>query len=509
MVVRSTPDPRLAPDLRADMQDAGFNTEQLAARLGEVAAQALSRDEVVPALMALGEDPDRLATLIRCFLLGQAVSTADLQTALPRTGVEAAVAGGLVRLVPAEGAQIRALVDLQPQLLERDGVQTDLWFASDLPELVTGSPLETDHVLGVGQASLSLLRATVPSTGRVLDLGTGCGVQAVHAALRGAQVTATDISARALQYAAFNAALAGVTLDLRLGSLLEPVAGEQFDLVISNPPFVITPRDEQVPVYEYRDAGRTGDALVEELITSVGQVLAPGGVAQMLGNWEIHADQKWDERVGDWLRRSGLDGWVVQRDQVDAAQYVELWLRDGGTAQDRDANRWQDLYRTWMTDLGGRDVHAIGLGLVTLRRPAAQPSLCRCEELTAPVADNLGQTLAEGLAAHDRMQTITDAQLLDLHLVVAPDVTEERYLHPGEEHPEIILLRQGGGFGRAAQVGTVVAAFVGACDGELSVGSIVGALAQILDETVAQVSSQILPAARGLVLDGLLTVPSA
>ena len=61
---------------------------------------------------------------------------------------------------------------------------------------------------------------------------------------------------RALAYARFNAALAGVALDLRAGSMLEPVRGETFDLVVSNPPFVITPRGGATA--DSGDGGRTG-----------------------------------------------------------------------------------------------------------------------------------------------------------------------------------------------------------------------------------------------------------
>ncbi len=122
---------------------------------------------------------------------------------------------------------------------------------------------------------------------RALDLGTGCGLQALHAARRAGAVVATDVSRRALAFARANAALAEVALDLRLGSLLEPVSGEEFDLVVSNPPFVITPRRPgAADGYTYRDGGRVGDDLVRDLVTGVGSVLAPGGVAQLLGNWE-------------------------------------------------------------------------------------------------------------------------------------------------------------------------------------------------------------------------------
>src|SRR5690606_15502302 len=96
---------------------------------------------------------------------------------------------------------------------------------------------------------------------RVLDLGTGCGVQALHASQHSTTVVATDISTRALEFARFNTALAEVSVDLRHGSLFEPVAAEHFDLVVSNPPFVITPAAAYhagLPVMAYRDGQRHG-----------------------------------------------------------------------------------------------------------------------------------------------------------------------------------------------------------------------------------------------------------
>ena len=67
-----------------------------------------------------------------------------------------------------------------------------------------------------------------------------CGVQAFHLAghaRRGGRRPTSAIGA--CELAAFNAALNGIQLDLRRGSLFEPVADERFDLVVSNPPFVI------------------------------------------------------------------------------------------------------------------------------------------------------------------------------------------------------------------------------------------------------------------------------
>lgn len=509
-----TVEPALVTALRADLGAAGFTVPGVEDLLGPVASAALHREEPVPARLAVAATGDPRAALVRAFVLGDAVPAGALAAALPTLGLAGAEELGLV-VASGQGPDdaVRARVDLRPyEALDGAGT-VDWWIASDLGELATGGALRTDHVLGVGGASTTLAQVTVREpAGRTLDLGTGCGIQALHAARHSGAVVGTDISPRALGFARFNAALAGVDLDLRLGSMLEPVAGERFDLVVSNPPFVITPRAAaDVPTYEYRDGGRTGDAIVSELITSVGGVLAPGGVAQLLGNWEVRRGESWDERVGAWLDASGLDGWVVQRELQDPAQYAETWIRDGGTTPDRDPAAWQARYAAWLADFASRDVAGIGFGIVVLRRPADDAAgsapggrLRRLEEVTGTVRQPLGPAIGASLAAHDWLRRRDDAALAAERLRVPADVTEERYLRPGDVDPQVVLLRQGGGFGRTVQVGTALAGLVGACDGELTVGQIVGALGALLDVGADAVAADVLPEVRGLVRDGLL-----
>ncbi len=505
-------DPVLVDALRRDLGAADLSVLGVAELLGPVASGALHRDEVLPALRASAaagaEEREPLASLVRLFVLGHPVLRGALADALETLGVEGAVLLGLVE-AGGQGADdlVRPLVDLRPYASTDAAGDAQWWLASDLGESVTGRALRRDHVLGVGGASTTLAQATIRTpVARTLDLGTGSGVQALHASRHSTAVVATDISWRALAFAGFNAALAGVGLDLRAGSMLDPVAGERFDLVVSNPPFVITPRGtDGGPVYEYRDGGRSGDDLVRDLITGVGGVLAPGGVAQLLGNWEHRAGEPWAERVGGWLDESGLDGWVVQREVLDPAEYAEMWLRDGGTSRARDAAGWEAGLTAWLDDFAGRGVEAVGLGLVVLRRPVVgAPSLRRLEEQPGAMRQPLGEHLAGALAGHDWLRANDDDALLAARLVVATDVTEERHLRPGAADPSIVLLRQGGGFGRTVQVGTALAGLVGACDGELTVGQILGGLAALLDAEVAELRTSLLPAVRGLVGDVLL-----
>ena len=124
---------------------------------------------------------------------------------------------------------------------------------------------------------------------------------------------------------------------------------------------------------------------MRELVEGVADVLEPGGVAQLLGNWEVRRGESWDERIGAWVDASGLDAWVVQRELQDPAQYAETWIRDGGTTPDRDRDAWSARYGAWLDDFASRDVEAVGFGIVTLRRPldehlrpdAASPRLRR------------------------------------------------------------------------------------------------------------------------------------
>ena len=273
--------------------------------------------------------------------------------------------------------------------------------------------------------------------------------------------------------------------------------GEAFGLIVSNPPFVITPRDAAVPEYEYRDGGLVGDALVEAFVREAPGHLVPGGSAQLLGNWESIGSDLGLRRLESWIDPA-LDAWVVQREALSPLEYAELWIRDGGTTP-REAG-FEPLLNAWLDDFAARDVTEIGFGYVLLRRPATEAgdALRRFETLVQPVTSP-GRAFREGLAGHDALADgIPDV------LLVAPDVTEARHHLPGQEAPSVIEVRQGGGFGRTLSVDPALAGFVGACDGELSVSQIVAALADLLEVPMADLWADLEPRIRRLVIDGFL-----
>lgn len=528
-------------DLAEDLRAARFTVDAVGALWGSAAGDALTRDQPTLARRALRaagtEHP--LAVLASLFLLGDAVPADALAAALPRLGLERAAALGLIA---RRGAEVIPRIDLRPYAFTDELGAEQWWIGSDLGELALGSALPVGHVLGVGGASLTLAGLMMPGAGegarggapddraRVLDLGTGCGIQALHARRHAAHVVATDISPRALWFTQFNAALNGVTgIETRLGSMFEPVAGERFDRVISNPPFVITPRSEGVPAYEYRDGGMEGDAIVASFVTGVGAHLEPGGTAQLLGNWEYREGEDGLERVRGWVAASPvpLDAWVVEREVQDAARYAETWIRDGGTLP--GTPEYEALLTAWIDDFERRGVTAVGFGYLLLRRPAASghgadadaegagamsgatsgaTSLARYERLgqaiTAP--HSLGGHLRAALAGHDAQVALGDDELAASRCLVAPDISEVRHFRPGDDDPSVIELHQGGGFNRVIGVDPALAALVGACDGTLPLGALIGAIAQLMDAPEPALRDALLPRVRELIDLGMLAL---
>jgi methylase of polypeptide subunit release factors len=490
-------DPVLVARLRADLEHAAYTVEAVAGLLGPLASAALTREQVLPAQRATAAAGTPLATLVRLFALGDAVDPDEAERALPSLGIEGARRLGLVR---EQGPGVVALCDLRPYGDEDHA----WWVASDLSELATRQPLLEDHVLGIGGASTTLASWTPrPVVARALDVGTGCGVQALHLGSHAGAVTVTDISGRALGFARFNAALNGCDWEVEQGSMLEPVSGRQFDLIVSNPPFVITPRTPDVPLFEYRDGGGAGDEVVAGLVRSIGEHLAPGGIAQFLGNWEVVGDADWRDRVRGWVTGTGLDAWVVQRDVQDPAEYAETWARDGG--HHSATREFATMYAAWLDDFASRGVTAVGFGVITLQKPVGdrEPFL-DLEEAGGPVGSPMGPRVLAGLRARTWLAEHSEEELLAVAWSCAADVMEERHARPGAHDPSVILLRQGGGLRRSVRLGTVGAALVSVCDGSLAAGAALDAIAELLGLDVEQARAEGVALLRELVADGLL-----
>lgn len=272
------PSPDRSPRLREALLAADFTADGLLDLLGAPAYAALARSETVPALRATRGD-GVLDTLVQLFLLQRSVASGRAGAALP---LDECLADGWV---VQDGEDVRATVDVRPY----GGPEGQDWFiVSDLGCAVGGAGGASGQgegvVLGVGGASTTLAGITVRTpVSSALDLGTGSGIQALHATQHAIRVTATDLNPRALHFARLTLALsAAPEADLREGSLYEPVHNDTFDLIVSNPPFVISPGARLT----YRDGGMGGDDLCRSLVQQAGDRLNDGGYAQFLANWQ-------------------------------------------------------------------------------------------------------------------------------------------------------------------------------------------------------------------------------
>lgn len=472
--------------LRDDLVGAGYSLDAVTDRLGEAGLAGLGRNSGVAASQALGDADDPQAAAIRLWLLQQPVP-ADRLAWLDVPGLRDA---GLL-----EGTDdLRATVEIKPYGSER----RQGWICSDQTPLDTRvARPRSDFVLGASPASTTLAQL-VPrrQVGTALDLGTGCGIQTVHLADHADRVVATDLNPRALDLARITLGLNQVEADLRLGSLYEPVAGQGFDLVVTNPPYVMSPPGGGLV---YREGGFEADQLMREVVRSA--PLNPDGLLVVLGNWAVTEGRSWQERVVEWIP-AGHDALVLQREHLDPFEYIEIWLADAGLAGSGD---YLPGYREWLEYFRRQRITGVGMGWLFVRNSgSAEPSV-RLEEwphaVHQPVADAVLAHFA-GIEPSRR----PEAELLAATLRRSDDLVQEAIGAPGATDPEHIVLRQQGGLGRAGIAGTALAAVVGACDGDLPLGVLVDAVAGLLDVDDAALATEILAEVRPLLADGLLTV---
>ena len=489
----------------------GYTVDAVHDRLGLVGYAALARGDLAGVARRIdGDDP--LATMITLFLLGGEVADRAAGAAFDPLPLDDAVAAGLLA---RRGGTVRAALDVRPYAEAGPGLPAApagddrWWVVSDFGSDMREGPLAADHVLGIGAASLTLAQATPREpVARALDVGTGCGVQALHLAKHAEHVVATDISERALRLAATTAALSDQEWELRRGSLLEPVAGEQFDLVVANPPFVVSAGGVG---HEYRDGGLAGDGVSEALVRGLPGVLAEGGTGQLLANWVITDEQPWPERVGEWLAGSGCDAWIWQREVAEPGEYVSLWLRDAGERP--GTGRWRARYAAWLDWFDAARVAAVGMGLITVWRSGATEPVVVCEDVPQAVEQPVGPHLRPWHERQRWLRAADDPALLAAVLRPAAGLVLDRsaVLGDGGWAEASARLRQSHGLRWELEVDDAVAALVAGCDGTAPLVRPVQVLAAALGEPVDAVAAAVGPVVRDLIGRGFLEpiVPTA
>jgi hypothetical protein len=463
--------PRAALELARLLREAGYEPHRIQERLA-TGDQLLARSPELPSYLRRLGDADELAVLLRLFLLGVPVARARVDQ-LVGMQLRARLAGAGFLIEDAEAVHGAA------RLVPHD----ELLIASDPAGAAEG---HADHVPGVHRPSVALAHLTVRGEGeRALDLCTGNGIQAILLAAHAERVVATDVNERALAYAAFNAALNGAdNVETRAGSFFEPVEGERFDLVVANPPYVVSPES----AYLFRDGGMTGDAVSEHVVRAAPAVLAPGGFACVLIAWALDPDDP-AERPSSWLEGSGCDAFLLHTSTDDPIETATVWNRellDRPEAYAAALDRWLAYYR----ELG---IEQLGYACLVLRkRSDGGDGWLETQQLPRAALRPAGRHVRKLFETHDRLSEIdSDSVLLDRRLRVVEDavVTRDTRFAEGSWHAENTTLRLETGLPFSAELDPPTARMIRALDGSRTLHE---ALAAAVDSDAAEATGLLL-----------------
>jgi hypothetical protein len=352
-----------------------------------------------------GSEP--LAVLARLFVLGAAVGTAELARATEPLGLDSLVELGLVEIA---GDRVRPLAQID--------AFRDVLVAHDPQD---GNATQADHVLGVGAGTSTLATLTVRRpVETALDLGTGSGAQALLAARHCERVVGIDVNPRALAYARLSAELSGIAnLELRESSFFDALGDETFDLIVANPPFVVSPDS----AFVYRDSGEPVDTVSRNVVAGAAACLRDGGYASVLCSW-VHAPEQWEAPPREWVAGSGCDAWILYYGSDDPTVYAARWNE---TLRRHDVDEFASTVARWRDYYESAAIGAIAVGAVLLRKRRGR-NWVRADEIgVAPRGDG-GAQIERVFAVQEELEALDDTELLDERLALVEEHSLEQRL---------------------------------------------------------------------------------
>lgn len=423
--------PDLVRRLRDVLVTAKFDAEKIGGALG-TEGEILSRASDIPVQLRQLEQHGTFGALVRLLIVGVDVPVQELAPAVVPLTVDDLVR---LRIVERHDDLARALVRIVPH--------DPLLITSDV-RLHSGQPAPADHVPGVHRPSVTLANLTVRKPVRsFLDLGTGCGVEALLASTHAERVLATDVSPRAVNFAAFNAQLnLARNIELRAGSWFDPIGDERFETIVCNPPYVISPASE----YIYRDSGLVGDSVSEQVVRSVPAHLEEDGFATIAISWIADPDGDAAEPVKRWVRDSGCDAWLLHYRTDKPLETAAIWNQ----TESGDPERYAKLIDTWLAYYRELGIRGIAYGSLVLRRRQAT-NWFRTDPLPPGRLKAASDHVLRVFAAHDLLAGAAGGDLLlGERIRLAPKATIEQRVRFTEGTPRVeemtLTLDEGVGF---------------------------------------------------------------
>jgi predicted RNA methylase len=410
----------------------------------------------IPLLPDASAEATPLNTFLRLFHMKRFVRAEDAAEALRPLTLEQAVAAHYLK---RDGDQVSATVVIEP-------------FCG----LLVARPRDADDenkLMSVSLTTMEVAQFAIRRHSRkTLDLGTGTGVQAMLAAKHSDEVYAVDINPRAVATAAFNCRWNGCdNVTCLEGSLFAPVAGHRFDLIVCNPPFVISPGVR----HRYRDSGVAGDQFALDVARQAASFLNEGGCFQMMFQWIETEKAGWRDKLSVCFSGLGCDVWVLRTDTEAPEAYVAGWLG----ANSEKADPADASYACWLRYLEDLEATSIGTGLLVMERRNRSHNHLWFDEAPEERSQPYGDAIPAILTTRRHLETLTDDSLLDERLVAAKGLrmVEDSRLAGGQWRMKDCEIQMQSGLRYCFdEVDPTLARIVAACDGRQTLQEIVQAL---------------------------------
>jgi methylase of polypeptide subunit release factors len=474
--------------LRSNFEEAGYTEANLKKHLGaaELPSYRLRNE---PRLLDRTRDVTLLNTLLRWFWVGRSQTASDAAH-VPQSLLLLLLEAGLLARHGDLFAPTTMLLSTQEFLV-----------ASDHPSAIERG--DSGMVLWPNPTSRFLSRFTIRRHSRAtLDLGTGSGILSLGAAAHSDSVVATDVNPRVPCFVNFNARLNGIEkIEMLLGDAFRPVTGRSFDLILSNPPFFITPRND----FAFCNNPLQLDQLCRQLVREAPNYLNEGGYMQMLCEWAQVSGQPWEERIAEWLDGSGCDVWVMK----GLTQYPEEYAQNRISETAPNTGHDQDLYDGYMSYYRRHQVEAIHDGMIVMRRRSGSNWACIEEVPKTTITGDLGEMVLATFAAHDLLLNVeSDERLLAVKIKLSSPVRLDQVCSQagGRWHADSVTLRLARGFPFTMKIQPLVAEFLVNCDGTRTAGQAIQALAQRVDAPMDTVKQECLAILRKLIGRGFIEV---
>ncbi len=463
--------------------------------LGAVSDNLTPNPSQVPLLNRQLDATSPLATLVRLFLLGLPVSRDVAAKTLAPLSAEHAVEMGLLQ---EHGHGVEASVRLIPH--------GEFVFASS--KASEFQAVESDHVMGVTRSSIGLANLTIRRpVATALDLGTGCGIQAILASRHASRVTAVDLNPLALRFTEFNLRLNGIDNVLCLeGNLFQPVEGMTFDCIVSNPPFVISPETR----FLYRDSGMPGDELSCQVVKKAPHFLSEGGIAHIMVSWLRKLGDDWSARLRGWLEGSGCDAWLLHQVTQTALAHAASWHQALAAS---DAAAYEERLDQWLEHMDQLGMDGVAFGAVILRRRRGS-NWVRAEEMPDPDHGPAGEQLGRLVENQDFLVALPDRRaLLDQRLLLVAGHRLEQVLRcrNGMYHVERAILQLEDGLAFRANVDAFNAHLLSLLDGRRTLREALSETATTIGPKEAEldeIESAALPVVRRMLELGFISPES-